>query len=251
MIGWQTELTSNGKSLGSVSIKRGIFQGYSLSPLLFVVSMIPLTLILRKCEAGYTYATNKTKINHLLFMDDLKLYTKRASQLDTLIQSVRLFSNDIGMKFGIEKCAVLVLKRGKLTQSEGITLPGENTIKAMGESEGYKYLGVLEADGMLNDQMKDKIGKEYLRRVRRVAHSKLNGGNLIQTINTWAASLVRYAGGIIEWTKQVANHEWELPSSGLCNKTLRAEEGRRKRPDIGRGLCQSSKNFTRKLCSIE
>ena len=51
-----------------------------------------------------------------------------------------------------------------MTQPEGTILPGENTIKAMGESEGYmyKYLGVLEADGMLHDQMKDKIGKEYL-----------------------------------------------------------------------------------------
>ena len=72
----------------------------------------------------------------------------------------------------------------------------------MGESEGYKYLGVFKADVMLHDQMKDKIGKEYLRRVKRAAHSKLSGGNLIQAINTWAVSLVRYAGGMIEWTKQ-------------------------------------------------
>ena len=72
----------------------------------------------------------------------------------------------------------------------------------MGESEGYKYLGVLVAGGMLHDQMKDKIGKEYLRRDKRAAHSKLSGGNLIQAINTWAVSLVRYVGGIIEWTKQ-------------------------------------------------
>ena len=53
MKSWRTELTSNGQTLGTVSIKRGIFQGDSLSPLLFVVTMIPLTLILRKCEAGY------------------------------------------------------------------------------------------------------------------------------------------------------------------------------------------------------
>ena len=72
----------------------------------------------------------------------------------------------------------------------------------MGESEGYKYLGVLVAGGMLHDQMKDKIGKEYLRRDKRAAHSKLSGGNLKQAINTWAVSLVRYVGGIIEWTKQ-------------------------------------------------
>ena len=43
-------------------------------------------------------------------MDDLKIYAKSESQLDSLVQSLRIFSNDIGMKFGIEKCAVLVLK---------------------------------------------------------------------------------------------------------------------------------------------
>ena len=50
--------------------------------------------------------------------------------------------------------------------------------------------------------MKEKIKKEYLRRVRKVAQSKLNGGNFIQAINTWAVSLIRYPGGIIEWMKQ-------------------------------------------------
>ena len=44
---WKTVLTAGGKSLGEVEIKRGIFQGDSLSPLLFVIAMIPLTLLLR------------------------------------------------------------------------------------------------------------------------------------------------------------------------------------------------------------
>ena len=47
MKSWRTELTSNGQSLGTVSIKRSIFQGDFLSPLLFVLTMILLTLILR------------------------------------------------------------------------------------------------------------------------------------------------------------------------------------------------------------
>ena len=185
MNGWKTELTSNVQSLGSVDIKRGIFQGDSLSPLLFVITMIPLTLILRRCEARYSYGNN-IKINHLLFMDDLKLYTKTSNQLDSLIQTVRIFSSDIGMKFGIEKCAVLIIKRGKMTQSKGITLPDDTNIRSLKEGEGYKYLGVLEADVMLLRQMKEKTKKEYLRRVRKVAQTKLNGGNLIQAINTWA-----------------------------------------------------------------
>ena len=115
---------------------------------------------------------------------------------------MRIFSNDIGIKFGIEKCAVLIMKRGKMTQSEGITLLDDTNIRSLKEGEGYKYLGVLEADVMLHRQTKEKIKKEYLRRVRKVAQSKLNGGNFIQAINTWAVSLIRYPGGIIEWMKQ-------------------------------------------------
>ena len=100
-------------------IKRSIFQGDSLSPLLFVVTMTPLTLILRNCEVGYLYANN-TKLKHLFFMDDLKLYARNEIQLNSLIQTMRIVSKDIGMKFGIEKCAILVMKRGRLAQSEGI-----------------------------------------------------------------------------------------------------------------------------------
>ena len=58
------------------------------------------------------------------------------------------------MKFGVEKCAMLVMKCGKMTQSKGTALPDDTTIQAMEESEGYKYLGVLEADDMLHDQMR-------------------------------------------------------------------------------------------------
>ena len=57
-------------------------------------------------------------------MDDLKLYSRNEKGLDSTIQTVRLFSKDIRMEFGIEKCAMLVMERGKIVKSVGIELPG-------------------------------------------------------------------------------------------------------------------------------
>ena len=63
---------------------------------------------------------NKEKINFLLFMDDLKFYAKNEKGLETLGQTIQIFS-DIGMQFDIDKCATLVLKRGGITKFEGIS----------------------------------------------------------------------------------------------------------------------------------
>ena len=114
MVQWKLSLTSNGEELGDVDVKRGMFQGDSLSPLLFVLSLIPLSSVLRKVNVFYEWGKKEYKLNHLLFMDDLKLYSKSEEQIDSLIQSTHIFSTDIGMEFGIRKCGVLVLKRGKI-----------------------------------------------------------------------------------------------------------------------------------------
>ena len=66
---WKVMLCSRNYELGEVAIKRGIFQGDSLSPLLFVLALIPLSLILRKAKAAYEFSESNGKINHLLFMD--------------------------------------------------------------------------------------------------------------------------------------------------------------------------------------
>ena len=68
-------LCAGNSELGEVDIKRGIFQGHSLLPLVFVLAFIPLSLILRKTKAAYELSGSKEKINHPLFMDDLKLYS--------------------------------------------------------------------------------------------------------------------------------------------------------------------------------
>ena len=125
---WKVMLCSGNSELGEVGIKRVIFEGDSLSPLVFLFTSIPLSLILRKAKAAYEFLESKEKVNHLLFMDDLRLYSRSEKGLDSLVQTVRVFSEDIGMEFGIEKCAMLVMEKGKIVKSVDIELPDGKVI---------------------------------------------------------------------------------------------------------------------------
>ena len=71
------------RSLAQAKIQRGIFQGDALSPLLFTITMMALNHILRKCTAGYKLSRSQEKINHLMYMDDLKLFAKNEKELET------------------------------------------------------------------------------------------------------------------------------------------------------------------------
>ena len=205
MVNWKTVFPSGRIALGQVDITREIFQDDSLSPLLFIVIMLPLTLLRQKKRAGYKLAKDMKPIYHLLFMDDLKLCGASKDKLDSLVQVVRIFLQDIKMPFGLGKCAVLEMRRGRQVRSSGIELPDDQHIGEI-EQEGYKYLGILQLDQTLNTKMRDKITLECIRRVKKLCRSKLNGRNLVGGINTWAVGVVCHSAGIVEWTmEEVAN----------------------------------------------
>ena len=60
--------------------------------------------------------------------NDLKLYEASKDQLDSLVQVVRIFSQDIKMSFGLDKCAVLEMRRERQVGSSGIELPDHQHI---------------------------------------------------------------------------------------------------------------------------
>ena len=87
---WRVMLCVGNSELREVYIKRGIFQGDSLSALVFILALIPL----RKTKAAYEFSGSKEKINHLLFKDDLKLYSRSEKELDLLVRITHIFSKD-------------------------------------------------------------------------------------------------------------------------------------------------------------
>ena len=121
---WSTNLflnhTKGSMKSDKLNINCGIFQGDSLSPLLFCLSLIPLTNELNNTKYGYEIY--EKAINHLFYMDDLKLYAKNDKELEGLLSTVKQFSDDIGMEFGLDKCAKASFIKGKPTRTTAAEL---------------------------------------------------------------------------------------------------------------------------------
>ena len=178
-------------------------------------------------------------------MDDIKLFAKNEKELETLIHTVRIYSQYIGMEFGIEKCAMLVMKSGKRQLTDGMELPNQDKIKTFAENETYKYLGILAADTIKQVEIKEKIQKEYLRRTRKLLETKLNSRNLIKGIKTWAVPLIRYSGPFLKWTRD------ELKQMDQrTRKLMTMHKALHPRDDVDR-LYVSRKEGGRGLASIE
>ena len=65
---------------------------------------------------------------------------------------------------------------------------------------GYKYLGVLQLDSVMNREMKEKVKSKYIRKIKKLVRSQLNGGNVIAGMNAWAVGIIRYGAGVLDWT---------------------------------------------------
>ena len=80
--------------------------------------MIPLTLVLRKSTTGYDLEKD-LRLN-IFLMDELKLFGKSEDQIDSLVQTVQLLSEDIRMAFVLKKCSMLSSDRGMKLSPVGI-----------------------------------------------------------------------------------------------------------------------------------
>ena len=188
---WMTTLYLNhGKGTltsRKININNGIFQGDSLSPLLFCIALAPLSTLINK--PGYGFKLNSMVISYLFYMDDLKTFAKNDDEQQRILTIVKDFNDDIKMDFGLEKCAKATFKNGQLTSTENISLGLDTFIQDLEQDSTYKYLGINEGDGIQHGKMKEKIRKEYYRRIRLVLRSELHAINRINAINILQSQL--------------------------------------------------------------
>ncbi len=197
MRNWKTRIGAK-----EVHFRRGIFQGDSLAPLIFVICLIPISRALKQEGLGYSLGRGKTSVSHLWFMDDCKLYAQDNKQQQKQVQRLEEEARKAGMTFGLPKCASQIMKRGRITEHAAPRTEDGETLPSVPE-HGYKYLGMLQTDLIDHKQMKEKLAAQYKGRVRKMlTKTRLNAANTIKAINTWAVSVLRYSAGIVKWTKE-------------------------------------------------
>ena len=165
---WKTKLKLSGTHEGVITeiinFLKGIFQGDSLSVILFILSVNPLSHLLKQLK-GYA-AGNKRSINitHNFFVDDLKLYAETLESLKMLLDIVTAFSKDIDMIFGVGKCAYIKITGGKQTNSKDSLEINNLVIQPVANGDTYKYLGIDENISYVGEINKERVRTELYAR---------------------------------------------------------------------------------------
>jgi hypothetical protein len=148
------------------------------------------------------------------------------------------------MEFGLEKCAKITFKRGKLTHSQNLVLDTNRETQELKQGKKYKYLGINETEG-IHQQTEGRLKQEYSRRLRMILKSKLSAKNKITTIGALAAPVLRYnfciINGRIEEIKKIDRktrkiltlYKMHHPKSDTDRLYVKGKGGRRGMLQVG------------------
>ncbi|XP_044764407.1 uncharacterized protein LOC123320972 [Coccinella septempunctata] len=201
---WRTTLKINTKiscyETGEIRIKRGLFQGDGLSALWFCLALNLLSNMLNRSAYGYSM-NDQTQLTHLFYMDDLKLYARGRKQLEGELELVRKFSADICMTLGLDKCAAVEVRRGKLIKQDPIRLADDTEMRVMDIEDRYRYLGIQQTNELRQQENKKIAEEELMRRTRKILGTQLSAKNKMVALNIWAMPPLTYTAGILSWSK--------------------------------------------------
>ncbi|MDE5978285.1 MAG: reverse transcriptase family protein [Turicibacter sp.] len=210
-------------------IENGIMQGDSLSPLLFVIAMEPLSRILNSQHEKVALPNSSLERNHLIFIDDIKLLARDEDALKDLCHCTRVCLDIMGFRLNEEKSA----------NNVGIE---EAFGKQLDDQKGYKYLGILEdSKNAIKEENKSIIREKILDRTEALCMKSLNARNMFHAINEFAISTINYYVGVVEFEPKEldqldAKIRQILAKYGITRKSSNMERLYIDRRQLGRGL---------------
>jgi len=217
---WKTRIRVNGELSEEVRVRSGVFQGDSLSVVIFLLIMNVISKRIR--EAGGYKLGPKTRSrrgglvrSHLGFMDDAKTYAESEDQADAQEKAIVDAGRSVGLELNKSKCARVFLKPRNWKKLDHRTFMGENGadgdefldekeegIRTLRSEEYYKYLGNLQSGAGTDGASKKFAIDKFFRRTKAVLKLLLNSKAKFHTINTWALPPLRYFLVVLEWKEK-------------------------------------------------
>ena len=167
---WKTTFTvgARGSEISfKVKLKRGIFQGDSLSPLLFCLAITPVSAALQG-SSGYYNNSMKQTLTQFFFVDELKVYADSETALKRTLKIVKESSQAVGMALGLRKCGTVHMRKGRVERSEE---ESETQYPELDSEGHYKYLGIEQLFTTKTKKIRTRLRNKYCERLRRTIAS--------------------------------------------------------------------------------
>ena len=199
MDGWKTKLEVNDggeiKTSRFIRILKGFLQGDNYLPVGVCLTEVPIAMLLNETE-GYKLGQpgkGYIKRTHSLFIDHLKVYQENHQKLELKNETIVKASMDTGVFCGVNKCAEIVFRKGKMVKGEGLPVM-EEKMKALDpeRSDVYKFLGCEQSNDIDVKKVQERVKKEIKKRTEHLVKLHLNDKNLIKAIN---CRVIPVAGG--------------------------------------------------------
>uniref|UniRef100_A0A8R1EL94 Reverse transcriptase domain-containing protein n=1 Tax=Caenorhabditis japonica TaxID=281687 RepID=A0A8R1EL94_CAEJA len=183
--------TENGTERSTpLQYRRGVPQGDTLSPRLFCLALAPISHALRKAMQGYTFAFKResepTQLTHLLYVDDLKLFSQDSEQLRMGLQLVKRLSEVVGLQYNQKKCS---------TAHFGGASNAFEEVPVLEYGEVYRYLGIEQHLGTGVEEVRGRVHKTIMERVDRIWESEMTFPEKVHMFNMTVAPVARFYAG--------------------------------------------------------
>ncbi|KAL3074816.1 hypothetical protein niasHS_014261 [Heterodera schachtii] len=185
---WGTRLKIGGKVLRkTIPVRTGVFQGDTLSPLLFCLSVWPISFALDQLPQYQFRCTNHLQlgfsVGHVFYMDDLKCYCPNNEVLTAVIQQVQKSSSALGLTIHHKKSAWLDHDGNGNSQA----VLGVPVLVGT-----YKYLGMHERFMIVSKDSLESVRGKFMGRLKTLWTSKLTFGQAMLGTKSICMPVVRY-----------------------------------------------------------
>jgi len=183
-----------------ISVKRGLPQGHTISPMLFALYLNDLLVELQQNKTPGARPVDLQDIACLAYADDVVILADSAEEAQKQLDSVRRWAEDWGMQVNLSKGKTEHMIIGPPQESPLLSF-GQDTVK---QTDQYKYLGVTlsSADRMLKLPATRKAmlaaawGAHASIMRLKVAAPDLPPGVLATVWQTWVLPQLMYGIGV-------------------------------------------------------